>query len=263
MKELEFSYEMNLKFEPSIEKHRFTIKCIPVSSEKQQIQNLEIDIFPKEFLSMDEDSFGNSCIYGYTAEKHDHFSIKISGKAKTGLCKGEKGCDETHAGVYKYQTKCTEPGEYLRAFHEELSLEEGQSNLQKAEIIMDNVYEKISYVQGVTGVGTSAEEAMKLGKGVCQDYAHIMLSLCRMEYIPCRYVVGLLIGEGLSHAWVEIYQDGEWYAFDPTNHVIVGENHIKISNGRDYKDCTINQGLFTGATNQTQDIRVVVSELAE
>ena len=101
---------------------------------------------------------------------------------------------------------------------------------------------------------------MELGCGVCQDYSHILISLCHLAGIPARYVVGMLTGEGASHAWVEIYQDEKWYALDPTNNLIVDDEHIKISHGRDYRDCLINQGVFTGCAKQTQEIQVVVEE---
>ena len=67
-------------------------------------------------------------------------------------------------------------------------------------------------------------------------------------------------GEGASHAWVEIYENGCWYAVDPTNNLIVDDAHIKISHGRDYKDCLINQGVFTGSAGQNQEIHVLVQE---
>ena len=93
---------------------------------------------------------------------------------------------------------------------------------------------------------------------MCQDYAHAMLALCRMAGIPCRYVVGMLMGEGQSHAWVEIAQEGFWYGLDPTNDIPVDSQHIKLSHGRDYGDCLINQGLFTGSAAQRQRVSVSV-----
>ena len=90
-----------------------------------------------------------------------------------------------------------------------------------------------------------------------------MITLCRMANIPARYVVGMLIGEGESHAWVEAAQDGRWYGLDPTNNVMVGENHIKISHGRDYNDCLINQGMFTGMAAQHRTITVQVEEIKQ
>lgn len=87
-----------------------------------------------------------------------------------------------------------------------------------------------------------------------------MIALMHMSGIPARYVVGMLQGEGLSHAWVEIYENGMWIGLDPTNNLVVSDRHIKISHGRDYKDCTINQGFFTGNADQRQQIRVSVTE---
>lgn len=103
---------------------------------------------------------------------------------------------------------------------------------------------------------------MACREGVCQDYSHILLSLCRMERIPARYVVGMLVGEGLSHAWVEVYESGRWIALDPTNNLVVDDEHIRISVGRDYGDCTMNQGIFVGQTTQTQEVKVFVEAAA-
>ena len=125
---------------------------------------------------------------------------------------------------------------------------------------MHKLHQDLSYEKGVTTFQTTAEEAMKLKKGVCQDYAHILIALLRMMKIPARYVVGMMIGEGFSHAWVEMEADGRWYGLDPTNDVLVGENYIKISHGRDYNDCIVNKGVFTGMASQKQDISVIVCE---
>ena len=125
---------------------------------------------------------------------------------------------------------------------------------------MHKLHQDLSYEKGVTTFQTTAEEAMKLKKGVCQDYAHILIALLRMMRIPARYVVGMMIGEGFSHAWVEMEADGRWYGLDPTNDVLVGENYIKISHGRDYNDCIVNKGVFTGMASQKQDISVIGCE---
>lgn len=261
MKELHFIYEMKLTFDTPVEKHRFTLKCVPRSYERQEISELEVEVFPKEFLSTDEDSFGNYCIYGYSEGKHDHFSVQVKGKARTGLAPWETAREEHCVGLYRYQTDYTMPGPCIRDFAAQITFAPGMTGREKAVIFMENLYQGFSYVQGVTDIYTTAEQAMELGKGVCQDYSHILLSLCRMEKIPSRYVVGMLMGEGLSHAWVEVYSEGHWIALDPTNHLVVDDAHIRISVGRDYKDCTINQGIFVGQTGQTQEARVSVFEI--
>ncbi len=268
MKQLNFLYSMQIQFEKPVTKHRFTLKCIPKTDERQTISNLHMDIYPNEFLSMSKDSFGNSCIFGYEPTEHDHFSIIVTGTAETGLTDALPAGDLYQVGIYKYQTTYTKPGECLIAFHENIKTSIcgenddwlTRSNLERAQIYMDYVYQEMIYTPGATDINTTAEQAFTLRKGVCQDYSHILLSLCRIDQIPCRYVVGLLMGEGQSHAWVEVYNHRRWIALDPTNHLIVDDEHIKISNGRDFKDCTINQGLLTGGGTQKQRVRVNVSE---
>lgn len=260
MKDLHFEYRMTLNFDSPVKEHRFTLKCVPNSSVRQQIHNLAMDIYPKEFFASDMDSFGNYCIYGYSKGAHDHFAVSVTGTAQTGLAPAETAGETYQLGLFRYQTNYTRPGKHLLSFRNRFSIKDRMSNLEKALFFQEALYREFEYVPGITGIHTTAEEAMALGRGVCQDYAHILLSLCRMEKIPCRYVVGMLMGEGYSHAWVEIFHDGLWIALDPTNDLIVDDEHIKISCGRDYSDCIINQGLFTGQTTQTQTIHVSVSE---
>lgn len=109
---------------------------------------------------------------------------------------------------------------------------------------------------------TSAEEAWALGKGVCQDYAHILIALCHLSDIPARYVTGMMVGEGHSHAWVEILDHGHWYALDPTNNCIAADTYIKIGHGRTAKDCMINKGIIKGGGSQHQTVTVRVEELS-
>ena len=263
MKELQFIYSMQILFDSPITKHRFTLKCMPLSDARQQIDNLDMDVYPREFLSMDKDSFGNSCIYGYAEGEHDHFSIIVTGTARTGLAGGVPVSDVYKIGIFKYQPPYTQAGHKLKQFHDRIPITENAGNLERAMAYMDALYGEFQYEPGITTIETTAEEAFALGKGVCQDYAHILLSLCRIDHIPCRYVVGLLVGEGVSHAWIEVFAGGLWIALDPTNHCLVKDEHIKISNGRDFKDCTINQGMFTGNAVQEQKVRVKVTDKRE
>lgn len=260
MKELHFEYRMKLSFDSPVEKHRFTLKCVPRSDTRQQILTLQTSVHPKEFLSSSLDSFGNYCIYGYSEGKHDYFGVTVSGTARTGLADLEPAGEDYQIGLFKYQTACTYPGPAVRTFFDQVSAGDKASNLERALRFMDALYERFVYQPGATVIGTTAEQALSLGCGVCQDYSHILLSLCRLARIPCRYVVGMLMGEGLSHAWVEIFDGGSWLALDPTNHLIVGDQHIKISSGRDYRDCMINQGIFVGRAAQRQEISVRVTE---
>jgi transglutaminase-like putative cysteine protease len=126
----------------------------------------------------------------------------------------------------------------------------GAYGLDLAEAIMDWVYGSLAYTPGVTGVRTTAAEALALHQGVCQDYAHIMLSLCHLCGLPARYVSGHLLGEGGTHAWVEVLvpdasADGAIaVAFDPTHNRRPGPTYITVAVGRDYRDVAPTSGTF-------------------
>ena len=125
---------------------------------------------------------------------------------------------------------------------------------------MDELFKSMSYESGSTGMETGAEEAFLAGKGVCQDYAHIMISLLRLFNIPARYVCGLIVGEGKSHAWVEAACGDSFIAFDPTHNQIITDEYIKLGVGRDALDCAINRGIMWGGGSQLQDVTVKVDK---
>jgi len=109
----------------------------------------------------------------------------------------------------------------------------------------------MTYRHGSTGVRTTAAEALALGAGVCQDYAHVMLSLCRASGIPSRYVSGHLVGQGGTHAWVEVVLptgdgtgDAIAHAFDPTHASRGGLGYVTVAVGADYSDVAPTSGSY-------------------
>jgi transglutaminase-like putative cysteine protease len=109
----------------------------------------------------------------------------------------------------------------------------------------------MTYRAGVTGVRTTAAEALALGVGVCQDYAHLMLAICRACGLPSRYVSGHLLGQGGTHAWVEVVlptRDGTGdaiaWAFDPTHASRGGLGYVTIAVGGDYSDVAPTSGTY-------------------
>ena len=256
MRLLSYYYHMHLQFEQTVTEHHFKLRCFPANDERQKIFNEDIRIRPVHFSSSVTDSFGNMCIYGTSRQEHRRFSVDVRGKAEIDARSPVKA-DENQIALFRYETELTRAGMNIRKFHEGLEHSCG-SGFDRAVYMMNELYESFSYVQGITGISTSAEEAFTLKKGVCQDYAHILLSLCRLERIPCRYIAGMIPGEGASHAWTEIYDSGMWAAIDPTHNRICDDTYIKISSGRDAKDCAMNQGVFTGGGKQIQEVKVIV-----
>lgn len=181
----------------------------------------------------------------------------MTGWARTGLDIYEDCTSDPLAGaMFRPQTVLTAPGKMLSALRESLSPEGGA--YEKALTIMHGVHKALAYCPGATAVHQPAEAAFARGRGVCQDYAHAMLSLLRMEGIPARYVTGMLLGEGASHAWVEALCRGYWYGFDPTNDWLVDDGYIRVCCGRDSSGCDVIRGSFYGLAAQHQQETVLV-----
>lgn len=143
----------------------------------------------------------------------------------------------------------TQPDDALRAAAAELAIGDAAPEALAARINAW-VHAQLTYEHGITGVRTTAAEALALQRGVCQDYAHIMLAICRLCGLPARYVSGHLLGEGGSHAWVEVLAprpNGDGYValpFDPTHGNRPGLNYITVATGRDYGDVAPTSGTF-------------------
>lgn len=271
---LSFDYAMELDFEGGeAGEHAFTLRCLPQERESQHIDRFQLVIEPETKLSYGTDSFGNRYGYGVIHESHRRFRAEASGLAERFPDRHETASAASQM-LYRQFTEKTRPGNALRAMFRKLQ-ETGNTgagcdaeadpfrraeSLQTAIRIRDLVHDTMEYVPGATNPVTSAEEAAGRGKGVCQDYAHIMLALCRMCGISCRYTAGLLIGEGASHAWVEVCDGGKWVEFDPTNPDAGPEERLIFSHGRDAEDCEINRGIYIGPGAQIQKVSALVAE---
>jgi len=130
---------------------------------------------------------------------------------------------------------------------------------QAALALMRFVHAQFRYEPSSTTVHTHMRDVLRDKRGVCQDFAHVMLGLCRVLKIPALYVSGYLATETASatHAWVEVLIPGVgWRALDPTHNRPVDEAYIKIAVGRDYADVPPVTGNYKGTTNRTMSVAV-------
>lgn len=136
------------------------------------------------------------------------------------------------------------------------------------------VHRDFKYTSGSTDVSTPLAAVWKTRKGVCQDFAHIMLSVLRTSGLPARYVCGYietdptegarsLVGAVATHAWVEALVPGmAWVALDPTNNQWCGERHVAVSSGRDFADAAPLRGTFKGSGGQKMSVKVTMKRIA-
>ena len=260
MKIMSFHYHMGIDFDSPVNDHSFLLRCFPCTDGRQQVVDLDYDISPSDSLSESFDNFGNRCIAGCTRAPHLRLGIDVHGVVKTGISGKVPVMDDYREHIFRYATELTKADEDIA---EAAGTLQEEDVLSMSDKIMSFLGDRITYTANVTGINTTAAESFALGMGVCQDYSHIMLAMLRSCGISCRYVVGMIPGEGLSHAWVEVRSGDSWYGFDPTNIQRVGDGYIKMSHGRDYNDCVINKGFFYGDARQKQVISVRVTEMEQ
>ena len=150
-------------------------------------------------------------------------------------------------------------------------LAKGRDPHQAVLSAVEWVRNEMQYVPGTTGVHSSGLDALREGKGVCQDFAHLSLILLRAMGIPSRYVSGYLhprhdavIGEavrGESHAWIQAWT-GSWWDYDPTNDTEINEQYISVGTGRSYADVTPLKGIYLGQGSSDLDVVVEMTRLA-
>lgn len=154
-----------------------------------------------------------------------------------------------------------------------LDATDGQTDAwQAAQAVMRYIHREFRYQSSVTHAHTHMREVLATRTGVCQDFAHVMIGLCRALKIPARYVSGYLYngpadqlkGAQASHAWVEVYVLGHgWCGLDPTNSRLVEGNHVKVATGRDFSDVSPVKGTYRGTAKRELSVDVLVTRLEE
>ena len=268
MKQLTYSFTTNVQFSEPVENHAFVLRCTPYTDDTQNSRP-QVELDPDEPFDYQVDSFGNHLLCGTILAPHSSFSFTTSGIAAIDASKQRKSAAHP---LFLYETKLTHITPEMRDFladsaaagmrHMVMSgLGAASSATFTCEHLMHMVHETLAYTPGSTNVETTAEQAFNQRAGVCQDYAHVLIALIRACNIPARYVSGLTVGEGATHAWVEANLDGIWYGFDPTRNMLVDETYIKLAVGRDFSDCPIERGTFQGFVTQTQTVFATVKEV--
>jgi transglutaminase-like putative cysteine protease len=140
--------------------------------------------------------------------------------------------------------------------------------LTTVKMLNSTIFGAFAYAPQSTRVDSPIDDALHNRRGVCQDFAHIMIALCRRLGIPCRYVSGFLFhriedhdrsSEDATHAWVEaLLPNLGWVGFDPTNNLIAADRHIRTAIGRDYADVPPTRGIFKGEAKTESELTVRV-----
>ena len=245
MTELEFHFHAGVAFSAPVREHVFALHCLPVEDAAQTLQSYAISLEPAADYALHRDGFGSWLVCGSCREPHTAFRYDSHGIVQV---EGEPQAEPVNP-VLKQFTELTAMTDELENLWRSLPLEE-KGPQEQAELLNQAAAGALHYVPGVTGITTTAGQALALGSGVCQDYAHILLALARRSGFAARYCMGLVPGEGATHAWVEIALPEGWRGYDPTFACKAGEDHLRFAVGRDAADCRAEQGVFHGMAEQ-------------
>ncbi|MDO5531167.1 transglutaminase family protein [Sutterella sp.] len=249
-----FSLETTYTFEPAAEGHVFRLRASPPSCNRQRVISASLTVSPAAFCAeLVEPPFGNRVFTGRIDDEHSTFHFHSKGLA---LVLPDR-YDTVHGpGWLAYPSMLTRPGETLEALSKTLGSLPDDIELQ-IDRILACAHGALTYESGSTSTATTAEEALRSGRGVCQDYAHVMLALLRMRRISCRYVAGLVAGTGETHAWIEAWTGERWLPLDPTEGKACGDTYLALARGADFTQAAIERGVFSRV--RMQAIRTTAS----
>lgn len=198
-------------------------------------------------------------------------TVTCRGTVETEDYSGVIGRHSGHLPLWSFlgQTKLTKPGPKMRGLIREVPGHEDGSKLDYLHALSAHILEQVAYQTGTTEAGTTAEEAVLHGYGVCQDHAHIFIGAARAADIPARYVSGYLmmndrIEQEASHAWAEAHIDGlGWVGFDISNGISPDPRYVRVATGRDYTDAAPVTGISFGTPEQHLRVDVAVEQQQE
>jgi transglutaminase-like putative cysteine protease len=208
------------------------------------------------------DRLGNHVQHLEVLEDHDRISITAYSEVSTSPIFSDPARDSSPLQLYDYLAP-TEYAPFSDALLELSATAQGKgSESERAVEVMRAVRSLLVYERGATDVMTRADAALALGRGVCQDFAHVMLAACRRAGIPSRYVSGYLYdpqqqSEVETHAWVDVLDAKRgWVSIDPTHDREQTEEYVRVAVGRDYADVPPTRGVFRGTTEEQLEVAV-------
>lgn len=242
-----------------------SLRLTPPSFDGQKVLGWSIEMPHFENAVPFRDCFGNMAHLVSIPEPHSAITITARGVVETQDRAGSvRGLIETApVRVFKRETATTAPDDGIRALAARI---EGGDTLERMHELMSTVHENVEYLVGATHAQTSAAEALREGRGVCQDHAHIFISAARVLGVPARYVNGYFV-TGVEepaeahHAWAEVWIEGlGWLGFDPANGLCPTERYIRLACGLDSGSAAPIRGTRRGGIEEVLDVVVEVQQ---
>jgi transglutaminase-like putative cysteine protease len=277
-------YLTEYRYEGKVTDNLNALRVRPATTSTQRVDDFHVRVDPEARLQRHLDYFGTEVIEFGVAQPHDHLSIDVRARVVTAAPPEPPATKWEALGAPSYAAA---GGEFLLptgdepengALDELYTASRANSPLATVHLLSELIPDRFEYRQGATYVGSTVEDLLAAGAGVCQDFVHLGLVLLRRHGIASRYVSGYLWAapeddrddsvEVETHAWLEALlpaggQRGEpvWVGADPTNRRLAGETHVKIGHGRRYSDVPPIKGVYRGTATAELDASVTMTRL--
>ncbi|MBC7917685.1 MAG: transglutaminase family protein [Rhodoferax sp.] len=296
---LQITHETHYRYQPAVETAQHMAYLQPANHAGQRLLQFALSVTPNVALQRDTpDVYGNMRCFFALQTPHDELTVVAQSLVSTQVAepsKSDLSWEQVrerfryHAGATfdpasefvfasPFVPRNTEFAAYARP-----SFAPGTPVLAVAQNLMERIHTDFTYESQSTQINTPALEALTMRKGVCQDFAHIMLACLRAQGLPARYVSGYLltqsrdgapklIGSDASHAWVSVYvpdfpEGARWCDFDPTNNRwgwhAPGVDYVTLATGRDFGDVSPLRGVIHGGARHRLRVGVTVTDVGE
>lgn len=230
------------------------LRLTPKNGFNQQVRQWDIKVNGQLYAF--EDAFGNATHSLVIDKPHQELYIAVTGEVETGVASYSQ-FDALPIAIYLRDTPLTLADKAITDFAQAFQH-------KPVEDMMFALRDHMHYLKGATQVDTSAAEAFGLGKGVCQDHAHVFIACCRSVGLPARYVSGYLFTEDGSlmqtHAWVDVWVHDVWKSLDVSNQCLVGEMYVRLATGLDYRGASPVTGMRVGGGVEGMSSSVYVNQ---
>jgi transglutaminase-like putative cysteine protease len=288
---LDVVHETRYAYAPAVRTAQHLAHLRPVATPRQEVLSHELEIHPEpEQRSESADVFGNVRTFFTLTAPHAKLRVLARSRLRTRaapLPDADMSWEAARERQRYHREAAYDPAAefafaspYIPRDPEFMafalpSFRPGRPLGEAATDLMQRIHDEFEYVTAATDAGTQALDALRLRKGVCQDFAHVMIGCLRSLGLPARYVSGYLltepppgktrlVGADASHAWVSLYvpgdgEPGDWMELDPTNRRAPGEDYVTLAVGRDYFDVAPVRGVLHGGGNHKLAVAVTVS----
>jgi transglutaminase-like putative cysteine protease len=273
---LEVQHETRLQYSEAVREVMTEVRMEPCSGADQTCHSFHLRVSPSAQVFRYQDGFSNHVHHFNLLSAPEHIHLLAASVVEThprecdllsSRATYPPDLDRADLGVLAF-LKCSGPvrqtarlNPLLETLRPQPGARVGQFVAQVSSYIRNN----FEYARDVTLASSPVDDLLEHGKGVCQDFTHLMIALLRSHHVPARYVSGYIHRankESQSHAWCEVWlPDLGWVGIDPTNDRVVDDRFVKVAMGRDFTDVPPNKGVYRGRVQESIFVRVETREL--